>query len=76
MTKLLAANEHAIERALRIILGLALLTLAFVGPKTPVGYLGVVLLATGLIGVCPLYSLIGFSTRRSGKSSRPGRATF
>jgi hypothetical protein len=68
MTKLLAANQHAVERALRIILGLALLTLAFVGPKTPAGYLGIIPLATGFVGVCPLYSLIGFSTRRSGRS--------
>jgi hypothetical protein len=65
MSKLLATNEHTIDRALRVILGLGLLAIALVGPKTPLGYLGVVPLATGLLGSCPLYSLLGISTRRS-----------
>jgi Protein of unknown function (DUF2892) len=65
MSKLLATNEHTIDRALRVVLGLGLLAIAVVGPKTPLGYLGVVPLATGLLGSCPLYSLLGISTRRS-----------
>jgi hypothetical protein len=64
MSKLLATNEHAIDRVLRVVLGLALLTIAFFGPKTPLGYLGVVPLATGLLGSCPLYSILGLSTVR------------
>lgn len=62
MSKLLPANEHPIERVARVILGLGLITIAFVGPKTPWGFLGVVPLATGLLGSCPLYTLFGFST--------------
>lgn len=57
-----AVNEHPVERVLRVALGVALLTMAFVGPKTPWGFLGVVPLATGLLGNCPLYSVFGFST--------------
>jgi hypothetical protein len=68
MNKLLATNEHAVDRALRVALGIALLALAFVGPKTPLGYLGLVPLATGLLGSCPLYSLLGVSTRKSPKA--------
>ncbi len=64
MSKPLATNEHAVDRALRIVLGLGLLAIAVVGPKTPFGYLGVVPLGTGLLGSCPLYSLLGISTRR------------
>jgi len=64
MSKFLSANEHTIDRALRVVLGLALLAIAFVGPKTPLGYLGIVPLVTGLAGTCPLYSLLGLSTRR------------
>ncbi len=64
MSKLLATNEHTIDRALRVVLGLGLLAIAVVGPKIPLGYLGVVPLATGLLGSCPLYSLLGISTRR------------
>jgi hypothetical protein len=67
MSKLLARNEHGIDRALRVALGLGLLAVAFVGPKTPLGYLGVVPLLTGLVGTCPLYSLLGLSTCRAQK---------
>lgn len=62
LAKLFPTNEHVIERVLRIAVGLALLAIAFVGPKTPWGFLGVVPLLTGLIGSCPLYTLLGVST--------------
>lgn len=68
MTKLLATNESTIDRALRVALGLGLLAIAVVGPKTPLGFLGIVPLATGLLGSCPLYALLGISTRRSRSS--------
>lgn len=55
-------NEHGIERVLRVLLGIAVLSLVFVGPKTPWGWLGLVPLVTGLIGSCPLYRLFGIST--------------
>jgi hypothetical protein len=57
-----AVNEHPVERVVRIALGVGLLAMAFVGPKTPWGFLGIVPLATGLLGNCPLYSVFGFST--------------
>ncbi|MDA0375341.1 MAG: DUF2892 domain-containing protein [Planctomycetota bacterium] len=59
---LLPTNEHPIERVLRVVLGLGVLSLAFIGPTTPWGWLGLVPLATGLIGSCPLYTVLGFST--------------
>jgi len=55
-------NEGTIDRAIRIVLGLGLLSLVFVGPQSPLGYIGLVPLATGLIGFCPLYKIFGFST--------------
>jgi hypothetical protein len=55
-------NEGTIDRAIRIVLGLGLLSLVFVGPQSPLGYIGLVPLATGLFGFCPLYRLVGFST--------------
>lgn len=55
-------NEGALDRFLRIVLGLVLLSFAFVGPKTPLGYFGVVPLLTGLVGMCPLYALFGINT--------------
>jgi hypothetical protein len=62
MSKLLPTNEHVLERVVRIVLGLALLSMVFVGPKALWGLVGLVPLATGLIGSCPLYTLVGFST--------------
>lgn len=55
-------NEGTLDRTLRVIVGLAILSLAFVGPKTLLGYVGVVPLVTGLIGFCPAYKLFGLST--------------
>ncbi|MFW2405280.1 MAG: DUF2892 domain-containing protein [Gammaproteobacteria bacterium] len=55
-------NEGTIDRALRIILGLGLLSIVFVGPQTPWGWIGVVPLVTGLIGSCPVYSIFGLNT--------------
>ena len=62
MADLCPTNEHPMERVLRVLLGLGLLSLVFVGPKTPWGYLGLIPLATGLLGSCPLYTLLGIST--------------
>ena len=62
MTKFLATNEGTVDRALRVVVGVVLLALAFVGPETPFGFLGIVPLATGLLGSCPLYTLLGIST--------------
>jgi Protein of unknown function (DUF2892) len=60
----LGKNEHSTERLIRILLGLGLLSLVFVGPKTYWGLIGAVPLFTGLIGSCPLYSMFGISTCR------------
>lgn len=62
MDKILPRNEHSVERAVRVLIGIGLLAIAFVGPKTPWGYLGIVPLLTGLVGSCPLYTVFGFST--------------
>lgn len=62
MADLCPTNEHSAERVLRVILGLGILSLAFLGPRTHWGYLGLIPLATGLLGSCPLYTLLGIST--------------
>ena len=73
MNKLLPANEHAIDRALRVLIGLALLSLVVLGPKTMWGLVGLLPLATGAIGSCPAYTLLGFSTRK--RDDSPAKAT-
>lgn len=55
-------NEGMLDRGLRILVGLAALAMVFVGPKTMWGLIGIVPLATGLIGWCPLYTLLGIRT--------------
>ncbi len=55
-------NEGTLDRALRVIAGAVLISLVFIGPQTLWGWLGVVPLATGLIGSCPVYSLLGINT--------------
>jgi hypothetical protein len=55
-------NVGSIDKVLRVIMGLVLLALVFVGPQTPWGWIGLVPLFTGLFGFCPLYRLIGLST--------------
>ena len=61
-TTLLPMNEGTADRTIRVVLGLAVLSLAFVGPKTPLGYLGLIPLVTAAIGSCPLYTVLGLST--------------
>jgi hypothetical protein len=55
-------NEGVVDRVIRIVLGLVLLSLVFVGPRTAWGFVGLVPLLTGLIGYCPLYPLAGVNT--------------
>ena len=57
-----ARNEHVVERVARVLLGIVLLSMVFVGPQAAWGWIGIVPLATGLVGTCPLYSIVGFST--------------
>lgn len=55
-------NEGPLDRTLRVVLGLGLLALAFTGPHTLWGYIGLVPLLTGLVGMCPLYKVFGINT--------------
>ncbi len=57
-----SVNEHPIERGLRVVIGSVAISLVFVGPKSYWGLLGLVPLATGLLGSCPLYSILGINT--------------
>ena len=58
----LKKNEGTADRVVRVLLGLAILSLVFVGPKTFWGWAGLVPLLTGLVGNCPLYSIFGINT--------------
>lgn len=55
-------NEGSLDRLLRVVVGLVLIALVFVGPQTPWGWIGVVPLLTGFSGFCPAYTLLGIRT--------------
>lgn len=58
----MTSNVGGLDRILRIIVGLGLIAIVFVGPQTPWGWIGVIPLITGLVSFCPAYRLIGLST--------------
>jgi hypothetical protein len=62
MHALFSKNEGSLDRGVRVVVGLALLMLVFVGPRTLWGLVGVVPLLTGALGSCPLYRVFGAST--------------
>jgi len=55
-------NVGRLDRGIRILLGLAILSLVFVGPKSLWGLIGLLPLITGLLGWCPPYHLLGINT--------------
>jgi membrane-associated protease RseP (regulator of RpoE activity) len=56
------ANVGGIDRALRILVGIALLGMALFGIGTPWTWIGIVPLLTGVMSFCPFYPLLGLST--------------
>ncbi len=61
-------NVGGIDRALRITAGVALVASAATGLLGPWAYLGLLPLATGLMGWCPPYSLLGWNTCKAPQS--------
>ena len=62
LEKLLPKNEHIADRAIRVVAGITLLSLVFIGPQTMWGLVGLVPLVTGLVGSCPIYTMFGIGT--------------
>ena len=58
----MSCNEGKLDRILRVVVGVVLIALVFVGPKSAWGWIGIVPLATGLFGFCPAYRLFGINT--------------
>jgi len=55
-------NVGSTDRILRVVAGLILISLVFIGPKTVWGWVGLIPLITGLFRWCPAYTLVGVST--------------
>jgi hypothetical protein len=58
----MTCNVGGIDRILRAVIGIALIAIVFVGPKTNWGWIGLIPLLTAIVGWCPPYALFGLST--------------
>lgn len=67
MNSLFKNNVGKIDRIIRIVLGVALVANVFVGFSNPLGWIGLVLIVTGIGGICPLYSLLNINTKSMGE---------
>ncbi len=65
----MSVNEASWDRVVRVILGVILLGLYFMGSVSGTAgivalIVGIIMLVTGLLGFCPLYKVVGFSTKK------------
>ena len=56
-------NVGKVDRIIRIVLGVLLIGNVFYALQHTIGWIGVILLITGIAGICPLYSLLGLNTK-------------
>lgn len=59
-------NIGNVERILRVVAGLGIVSLAFIGPRSPWAFIGIIPALTGIIGWCPPYGIFGISTCKTG----------
>ena len=67
MTSLFKNNTGKVDRIIRIVVGVLLVGNVFTGLQTPLGWIGLILIVTGLFGTCPVYSLLGINTKSLGE---------
>ncbi|MGB4335293.1 MAG: DUF2892 domain-containing protein [Chromatiaceae bacterium] len=60
-------NVGKTDRIIRVVLGALLIGNVFFALQHPVGWVGVILIVTGLAGICPLYALLNMDTRSAGE---------
>lgn len=56
-------NMGKTDRIIRVILGVLLIGNVFFALQHPIGWIGVILILTGIFGICPLYSLLNINTK-------------
>jgi hypothetical protein len=69
MNSLFKNNVGKVDRIIRIVLGVILVGNVFYGLNSPLGWIGLVLIVTGIGGICPLYSLINVNTKSLGEKA-------
>lgn len=65
-------NVGTIDRVFRVVVGLALISLVFVGPQTAWGWIGVIPIVTAAVGFCPAYRLVGIRTCETDREVKHG----
>ena len=56
-------NVGQTDRIIRVILGVLLIGNVFFALQHPIGWIGVILIVTGIAGICPLYSMLNLNTK-------------
>ena len=69
MNSLFKSNTGKVDRIIRIIVGALLIGNVFTGLQTPIGWIGLILIVTGIFGTCPVYSLLGINTKSIGEKA-------
>ena len=64
---LLKNNVGKVDQIIRIVLGILLVGNVFYALQNPIGWIGVILIVTGIAGICPLYSLLNLNTKSIGE---------
>lgn len=67
MANLFKQNAGKVDRIIRVVVGALLVGNVFIGLQTVVGWIGLILIVTGLFGTCPVYSLLGINTKTLGE---------
>jgi uncharacterized membrane protein HdeD (DUF308 family) len=66
---LLKNNTGRVDRVVRVILGILLIGNVFFALQNPIGWIGVILVLTGIAGICPIYSLLGLKTKSAAEQA-------
>jgi len=69
MNSLLKSNTGKVDRIIRVIVGVLLVGNVFTGLQSPLGWVGLVLIVTGVFGTCPVYSMLGINTKSLGEKA-------
>jgi uncharacterized membrane protein HdeD (DUF308 family) len=60
---LFKSNVGKVDRVIRVVVGVLLVGNVFYALQHPIGWIGVILIVTGIFGMCPLYSILGINTK-------------
>jgi hypothetical protein len=69
MSSLFKSNTGKVDRIIRVIVGVLLVGNVFTGIQSPIGWIGIILIVTGIFGTCPVYSLLGINTKSLGEKA-------